>query len=85
MSKEALAYVKGILSALLVVTLAAILIVPLTSEIANSRQTGSEISIYLALVLVWILLAVTLSIIYLALEGSKGIKPIPLPTGREEE
>jgi hypothetical protein len=49
------------------------------SGILNSRTSASEINIYLILLIVWILLAVTLGIVYLASEGSKQIRPVPLP------
>ncbi len=84
LSKEALAYIKGLFSALLILSLAAILIVPLTSEVLNNKGSISEINIYIILLIVWVLLAVTLGIVYLALEGSKGLKPISLPINREE-
>lgn len=79
MNKEALAYVKGLFSALLVLTLGALLLVPLMSGILNSRTSAPEINVYLILLIVWILLAVTLGIVYLASEGSKQIRPVPLP------
>jgi len=84
LSKEALAYIKGLFSALLILSLAAILIVPITSEVLNNKESISEINIYITLLIVWVLLAITLGIVYLALEGSKGFKPISLPINREE-
>jgi hypothetical protein len=75
---------KGLFSALLILTLAAIVTVPFMSEILNSRTSGSEINVYITLLIVWILLAVTLGIIYLASEGAKNLKPIPLPVLMEE-
>lgn len=83
MSKEKLVYVKGLFSALLVLTLATIVLVPLTSELFN--KSGSEIGIYMILLIVWILLVATLGIIYLASEGSTALKPVPLPINKEEE
>lgn len=85
LSKEALARIRGLFSALLIITLAAIVIVPLTSEILNHEMSNSQINIYVTLLIVWILLAVTLGIIYLASEGSKQIKPITLPINEEEQ
>jgi predicted membrane protein len=85
LSKEALAYIKGLFSALLILSLAAILIVPLTSQILNNKESISEINIYITLLIVWVLLAITLGIVYLALEGSKGFKHIPLPINKEEK
>ncbi|MEM2761095.1 MAG: hypothetical protein QXU32_05140 [Nitrososphaerales archaeon] len=84
MSKETLAYIKGLFSALLILTIAAIVIVPLTSEVLHNRQPGSEINVYITLLIVWILLAITLGIIYLAYEGGKGFKPVPLPIERDD-
>lgn|GEM_PF-3868092 len=85
LSKEALARIRGLFSALLIITLAAIVIVPLTSEILNHEVSNSQINIYVTLLIVWILLAVTLGIIYLASEGSKQIRPITLPINEEEQ
>lgn len=85
LSKEALARIRGLFSALLIITLAAIVIVPLTSEFLNHEMSNSQINIYVTLLIVWILLAVTLGIIYLASEGSKQIKPITLPINEEEQ
>ena len=85
MSKETFTRMKGLFSALLILTLGFIVILPLTSEILNSRTSGSEINLYATLLVVWILLAVTLGIIYLASEGVKNLKPIPLPARMDGE
>lgn len=84
LSKETFARMKGLFSALLILTLAAIVTVPFMSEILNNRTSGSEINVYITLLIVWILLAVTLGIIYLASEGVKNLKPISLPVLMEE-
>ena len=85
LSKETFARMKGLFSVLLILTLATIVTVPFMSEILNSRTSGSEINLYVTLLVVWILLAVTLGIIYVASAGVKNLKPIPLPVRMEKE
>ncbi|MFQ5941431.1 MAG: hypothetical protein ACE5KA_07030 [Nitrososphaerales archaeon] len=84
MSKEGFLRMKGLCSALMVLTLAAILLVPLTSGIL-SGESVTEINIYIMLLLIWMLLAATFGIIYLSPEGRKRLKPITLRTSRREE
>lgn len=76
MSKEKLARMKGFFSALLVLTLASILLVPTISEIINNGSV-LEINIFMTFLLAWILFAVTLGIIYFA-KRRKELEPIPV-------
>ncbi len=77
---------KGFFSALLILTLGVLVIIPLTSTLMGNEQSSlsHHMSIYMVIVIAWILLAIAFGIAYLASEGSKGIKPIPLPVNREE-
>ncbi len=87
MSKpEILTRMKGFFSALLILTLGVLVIIPLTSTLIDDEQSSlsHHMSIYMVIVIAWILLAIAFGIAYLASEGSKGIKPIPLPVNREE-
>lgn len=83
---EILTRMKGFFSALLVLTLGILIVIPLTSTWISEEQRSlsHNMSIYLVLLLVWIILAIAFGIAYLASEGSKGLKPIHLPVNREE-
>ncbi len=84
---EILTRMKGVFSALLILTLGVLVVIPLTSTLIGNEQSSlsHHMSIYMVIVIAWILLAVAFGIAYLASEGNKGIKPIPLPVNREEE
>jgi len=77
---------KGFFSALLVLTLGVLIIIPLTSTLVSNGQNSltHNMTIYVILLVAWIILAIAFGIAYLASEGSKGLKPIPLPINREE-
>jgi len=83
---EILTRMKGFFSALLVLTLGVLIIIPLISTLVGNGQESVtyNMTIYIVLLLAWILLAIAFGIAYLASEGSKGLKPIPLPINREE-
>ena len=66
LNKEAITRVKGLFSALLVLSLASVVILPMTSNILDERESVIQINIYITLLIVWILLVLTLAIIYLA-------------------
>lgn len=73
---------KTFFSALLVLTLASIVVVPLISEVGSSEGSAQEIGIYVALLLAWVLLVVTFAILYLGSERGRRFKPIPLHRSR---
>lgn len=88
MSKpEILTRVKGFFAALLVLTLGVLIIIPLTSTLVRNGQESimNNMTIYIVLLLAWIVLAIAFGIAYLASEGSKGLKPITLPVQKEQE
>ena len=70
---------KGIFLALLVLSLVAIVVLPMTSDILDKREYLIQIDIYITLLVVWILLMLTLAIIYLVGEAGKRLKPYSLP------
>ena len=87
MSKsEMLVQMKVFFSVLLVLTLGVLVIIPLTSTLVSNGQSSLEhnMTIYVVLLIAWILLAMAFGIGYLASEGSKGLKPIALPINKEE-
>ena len=87
MSKpEIIARIKGLFSVLLVLTLGAVIIIPLTSTFLGEEQrsVSHHMSIYMVLILAWIFLAAVFGITYMISEGSKGLKPISLPVNKEE-
>ncbi len=70
---------KGIFLALLVLSLVAIVVLPMTYDILDKRESLIQIDIYITLLVVWILLMLTLAIIYLVGEAGKRFKPYSLP------
>ena len=79
LNKETITRMKGLFSALLVLSLVAIVILPMTSDILNERESVIQINIHITLLIVWILLVLTLAIIYLAGKAGGGLKPYFLP------
>ena len=51
----------------------------MTSDILDKRESLIQIDIYITLLVVWILLMLTLAIIYLVGEAGKRLKPYSLP------
>lgn len=77
---------KGFFSALLVLTLGVLIVVPITYELLGNEQgsVAPNMTIYVLVFLALIFLAIVFGITYLISEASKGFKPISLPINKEE-
>jgi DMSO reductase anchor subunit len=76
---------KGFFLVLLGITVGALLVIPMSSMVAEERPAAHHMTIYSVLLIAWIILGIAFGIAYLASEGSKGIKHIPLPVTEEDE
>ena len=81
---EILAQMKGFWLALLGVAVGSVVLLTTTARNGES-SLSSNISIFVVLLLLWLLVTTVLGIVYLASQASKVIKPIPLRINREEE
>ena len=81
---EILAQMKGFWLALLGVAVGSVVL--LTTTVRNGESSlSSNISIFVVLLLLWLLVTTVLGIVYLASQASKVIKPIPLRINWEKE
>ncbi|HLE35340.1 MAG TPA: hypothetical protein VI698_05570 [Nitrososphaerales archaeon] len=81
---EILAQMKGFWLALLGVAVGSVVLLTTTARNGES-SLSSNISIFVVLLLLWLLVTTVLGIVYLASQASKVIKPIPLRINWEEE
>ncbi|MFY3740000.1 MAG: putative membrane protein [Candidatus Nitrosomirales archaeon] len=81
---EILAQMKGFWLALLGVAVGSVVLLTTTARNGES-SLSSNISIFVVLLLLWLLVTTVLGIVYLASQASKVIKPIPLRINREKE